>query len=108
MFTSDDPTKAAYSDRQKNPSHTSAKLFSNVQSIYELILPPLELHSLGAAFEMSHELSSLTLLNDVDDERLRKRLAYFKPINGTETDYSLMSLRNRTRSVNQYLTHWRY
>jgi tRNA G10 N-methylase Trm11 len=107
-FTSDDPTKAAYSDRQKNPSHTSAKLFSNVQFIYELILAQLELHSLGAAFEMSHGLSSFTLLNAVDDERLRKRLAYFKTINGTETDYSFISQKNRTRSVNQYLTHWMY
>lgn len=57
---------------------------------------------------MTDDLSNFTLLNIVDDERLRKRLAYFQTINGASTDYSFISRKNRTRSVNQYLTHWIY
>jgi predicted RNA methylase len=57
---------------------------------------------------MTDELSSFTLLNTVDDERLKRRLAYFETINGSSTDYSFISQKNRTRSVNQYLTHWMY
>jgi tRNA G10 N-methylase Trm11 len=99
---------ALHSDHQKHPSNGNAKLFSNVQFIYELILAQLELRSLGAAFKLTDEFSRFTLLNVVDDERLRRRLAYFETINGASSDYSLISRRNRTRSVNQYLTHWMY
>ena len=106
--TLDNQKTAPYSDQQKHASCGSAKLFNNVQFIYELILAQLELHSLGAVFEMSDELSSFTLLNTVDDERLRRRVAYFQTINGVSTDYSSISRKNRTRSVNQYLTHWMY
>jgi hypothetical protein len=107
-YTSDNPKTAPYSDQQKHTSRGSAKLFSNVQFIYELILAQLELRSLGAAFEMTDKLSSFKLLNIVDDQRLRRRLAYFHSINGASTDYSFISRKNRTRSVNQYLTHWIY
>jgi DNA methylase len=107
-YTTDNPKTAQYSDQQKYASRGSAKLFSNVQFIYELLLAQLELRSLGAAFVMTDELSSFTLLNTVDDERLKRRLAYFETINGSSTDYSFISQKNRTRSVNQYLTHWMY
>ena len=106
--TSDNPKTAPYSDEQKHPSLGSAKLFGNVQFIYELILAQLELQSLGAAFDMTDEFSSFTLLNVVNNERLRRRVAYFQTINGASSDYSLISRKNRTRSVNQYLTHWMY
>jgi len=43
-----------------------------------------------------------------DHEALRRRLAYFKSVNGTPTDYFHIIKRNRTRSLNQYLTHWIY
>ena len=95
-------------DDQKHPSNGSARLFSNVQFIYELILAQLELYSLGAAFKLTDEFSRFTLLNVIDDERLRRRVAYFQTINGASSDYSLISRKNRTRSVNQYLTHWMY
>jgi DNA methylase len=105
--TLENSTKAP-SDQQKHPSHSGARLFSNVQFIYELVLAQLELHSLGVTFEMTDELSIFKLLKSEDDERLRRRLAYFQTINGASTDYSFISQKNRTRSVNQYLTHWIY
>ncbi|MGZ8898428.1 MAG: TRM11 family SAM-dependent methyltransferase [Halobacteriota archaeon] len=101
-------TRAPYSDRKKNPPRGKATLFPNVQFIYELVLAQLELHSLSVAFEMDDELSGVTLLNIGDDERLKRRLAYFQTVNGEYTDYFYISQKNRTRSVNQYLTHWIY
>ena len=86
-----------------------ARLFENTQiHFYKLILAQLELRSLGAAFEMDDELSGVTRLNSGDDKRLKKRLAYFQTVNGENTDYAYISRKNRTRSVNQYLTHWIY
>ena len=85
-----------------------ARLFGNVQFIYELILAQLELRSLGAVFEMNDEFSSFSLLDVEDDERLKRQLAYFQTIRGENTDYVYISRKNRTRSVNQYLTHWIY
>lgn len=101
-------TRAPYSDRKKNPPRGKARLFPNVQFIYELVLAQLELHSLRIAFEMDDALSGVTLLNIGDDERLKRRLAYFQTVNGEYTDYFYISQKNRTRSVNQYLTHWIY
>jgi hypothetical protein len=100
--------RAPYSDRKKNPPNGKARLFPNVQFIYELVLAQLELHSLSVAFEMDDALSGVTLLNIGDDERLKRRLAYFQTVNGEYTDYFYISQKNRTRSVNQYLTHWIY
>jgi 16S rRNA G966 N2-methylase RsmD len=103
------------SDKLPNPAiasrleqRTRTKLFSNVQFIYELVLAQLELHSLGAAFEMTDEFSSFKLVSVEDEDRLRRRLAYFETVNGASTDYFHISRKNRTRSVNQYLTHWIY
>jgi SAM-dependent methyltransferase len=101
-------TRAPYSDRKKTPPRGKARLFPNVQFIYELVLAQLELHSLSVAFEMDDALSGVTLLNIGDDERLKRRLAYFQTVNGEYTDYFYISQKNRTRSVNQYLTHWIY
>lgn len=101
-------TRAPYSDRKKTPPRGKATLFPNVQFIYELVLAQLELHSLSIAFEMDDALSGVTLLNIGDDKRLKRRLAYFQTVNGEYTDYFYISQKNRTRSVNQYLTHWIY
>ncbi|MEM3611354.1 MAG: DNA methyltransferase [Thermoplasmata archaeon] len=48
------------------------------------------------------------LVETEDEEKLRKRLAYFKFVREAPTDYFQIVQRNRTRSVNQYLTHWIY
>ena len=99
---------ATNSEQQKNPSRSKARLFPNVQFIYEVVLAQLELRSLNATFEIDDDLSGVTLLNVRDSKQLKRRLAYFQTVNGERTDYSSISQKNRTRSVNQYLTHWIY
>jgi tRNA G10 N-methylase Trm11 len=94
--------------QEESQLRDQARLFGNVQFIYELILAQLELRSLGAVFEMTDGFSSFSLLDVEDDERLKRRLAYFQTIRGENTDYVYISRKNRTRSVNQYLTHWMY
>ena len=84
-------------------------LFDNVQFIYELALAQLELKSLGVKFEVTNGLREFRLLEDPEDvESLKRKLAYFKLIKGEYTDYFYIVKKNRTRSVNQYLTHWIY
>ena len=83
-------------------------LLDNVQFIYELALAQLELQSLGTQFEITNGLREFKLLDTKDDEELRRRLAYFKFVKDKYTDYFQTIQKNRTRSVNQYLTHWIY
>ena len=90
------------------PQDKQLILLDNVQFIYELALAQLELQSLGARFEVTNGLREFELLDTRDDEELRKRLAYFKFMKGQYTDYFQIIQKNRTRSVNQYLTHWIY
>lgn len=90
------------------PEAKQIELLDNVQFIYELALAQLELQSLGANFEITNGLREFKLLNSPDKEKLKKRLAYFKFVFGEPTDYFQIIKRNRTRSVNQYLTHWIY
>jgi tRNA G10 N-methylase Trm11 len=93
---------------EKLPEDKQLLLFDNVQFIYELALAQLELQSLGANFEVTNGLREFKLLETKDEEILRRRLAYFKFVKGKPTDYSQIIQKNRTRSVNQYLTHWIY
>ncbi|MEW6674703.1 MAG: DNA methyltransferase [Nitrospirota bacterium] len=83
-------------------------LLDNVQFIYELALAQLELQSFGVHFEVTNGLREFKLLEAKDEEKIRKRLAYFKFVKGKPTDYFQVIQKNRTRSVNQYLTHWIY
>ncbi len=83
-------------------------LLDNVQFIYELALAQLELQSLGVGFEVTNGLREFKLLETKDEDELRRRLAYFKFVKGKPTDYFQIIQKNRTRSVNQYLTHWIY
>lgn len=83
-------------------------LLDNVQFIYELALAQLELQALGASFKVTNGLREFQLLQAKDEERLIKRLAYFKSVKDKYTDYFQIIQKNRTRSVNQYLTHWIY
>ncbi len=89
-------------------SSYQAHLSNNVQFIYELILAELELRALGVTFHLDDALSTFTLDSIEDCDALRRRLAYFESVGGAKTDYSHISKRNQTRSVNQYLTHWIY
>ncbi len=90
------------------PKDKQLLLLDNVQFIYELALAQLELQSLGVNFEVTNGLREFKLLETKDEEMLRKKLAYFKFVKGKDTDYFQIIQKNRTRSVNQYLTHWIY
>jgi DNA modification methylase len=85
-------------------------LLDNAQFIYELSLAELELLALGADFEMTNGLREFKLKNKSKElnDNIIKRSAYFKTISKTFTDYFHIIQKNRTRSVNQYLTHWIY
>lgn len=87
---------------------TQLALLNNVQFIYELALAQLELEALGTRYEIDLGLRQFRLLDAADFELLRKRLAYFKVVKGKYSDYFHIIQSNRTRSVNQYLTHWIY
>jgi len=86
----------------------SAELIENVQFIYELALAELELEAFGVDFTVTNSLRDLVLRNPPDVDTLVRRLAYFKTIGHRTTDYYRLTRYNRTRSVNQYLTHWIY
>jgi len=90
------------------PQDNQLLLLDNVQFIYELALAQLELQSLGVNFEVTNSLREFKLLELKDEEVLRRKLAYFKFVKGKPTDYFQIIQKNRTRSVNQYLTHWIY
>ena len=83
-------------------------LLSNIQFIYELALARLELHALGADFQVVNNMRTFKVFNKVDEELLRHRLAYFERVGDKETEYYHLQKYNLTRSVNQYLTHWIY
>ncbi len=90
------------------PKDKQLLLLDNVQFIYELALAQLELQSLGVNFEVTNGLREFKILETRDEEELRRKLAYFKFVKGKPTDYFRIIQKNRTRSVNQYLTHWIY
>jgi len=90
------------------PRDRQLLLLDNVQFIYELALARLELQSLEAQFEVTNGLREFKLLDTKGEEELRRKLAYFKFVKGKYTDYFQIIQKNRTRSVNQYLTHWIY
>ncbi len=90
--------------------NSTLTLFNNVQFIYELTLAKLEITSFCPDFEISTDMRYFDLDGiDVDMlENIRCRVAYFQSVGGKETTYSQIISKNRTRSVNQYLTHWIY
>ena len=97
----------AYKEESKNTG-SELVLIDNVQFIYELALAQLELSSLGVKFRISNGLRNFKITAIEDEEKLVRRLAYFKSVRGKYTDYFKIIQKNRTRSVNQYLTHWIY
>ena len=90
------------------PKDKQLLLLDNVQFIYELALAQLELQSLGVRFEVTNGLREFKLIETKNEEELQKKLAYFKFVKGKPTYYFQIIQKNRTRSVNQYLTHWIY
>ena len=84
------------------------RLLRNVQFIYELALAKKELMAFGLDFHVANDFRMFEITTSADVGLLKKRLAYFKSINGVITDYYNIIKYNQTSSVNQYLTHWIY
>ncbi len=89
-----------------------AELFRHTQFIYELELAQWELQTLCGGYETNGDLRHFSF-DDVESGRskellLRQRTAYFAKVNGERSDYAILTARNRTRSPNQFLTHWIY
>ncbi len=84
------------------------KLLDNIQFIYELALARLELQSFNPDLKVTNDFREFELKDDGNFETIKKRLAYFKTINGDYSDYYYLQKYNQTKSVNQYLTHWIY
>jgi tRNA G10 N-methylase Trm11 len=88
--------------------NSDCNLLDNVQFIYELVLANLELKSLGAICEIDTLFRNFKILHASDYSSLLKRVAYCKNIGQKHTDYFEILKANRTKSINQYLTHWIY
>jgi tRNA G10 N-methylase Trm11 len=95
-------------EETEKASEWSAELIENVQFIYELALAELELEAFGVDFKVTNSLRGFVLRNPPNVDTLVRRLAYVKTIGHRTTDYYRLTRYNRTRSVNQYLTHWIY
>ncbi len=89
------------------PGGDIALLMPNVQFIYELALAQLELSAFGYEFLVENSMRRIRAWGG-DNEIFCRRAAYFQSIGDTETFYPHIVSRNRTRSINQYLTHWIY
>lgn len=85
-------------------------LLDNVQFIYEISLAELELRALGVDYEVTNGLREFKINNKSNEleKRILKKSSYFKSVEKNFTDYFQIIQKNRTRSVNQYLTHWIY
>jgi len=94
--------------RTQTEKSAELKLHENIQFVYELVLARKELEALGVAYELQDDLRTFTAERLPDPERLLKRSAYFASVDGRLSDYHFLQQYNRTRSVNQYLTHWIY
>jgi len=94
----------------KRSVNSDVTLLDNVQFIYELSLAQLELRALGVDFVATNGLREFRISNKLNelDEKLMKRTAYLKSVGKRFTNYFQVIQKNRTRSVNQYLTHWIY
>jgi len=84
------------------------KLLDNIQFIYELALARLELQSFYPDLKVTNDFREFEIKENTNLDILKRRLAYFKTINGEYSDYYYLQKYNQTKSVNQYLTHWIY
>jgi len=84
------------------------KLLDNIQFIYELALARLELQSFYPDLKVTNDFREFEIKENSNLDILKRRLTYFKTINGEYSDYYYLQKYNQTKSVNQYLTHWIY
>lgn len=84
------------------------KLFQNVQFIYELELSIMELDAFEVKYALTNELRNFIIKDIPNQDIVKNRTAYFEKVNNEDSIYKTIILKNRTKSVNQYLTHWIY
>ncbi len=84
------------------------ELLDNIQFIYELHLAEMELQSFSSDYIVTDGFRSFELKSDKYAPGMKRRVAYFKSINGELSDYYHLQKYNQTKSPNQYLTHWIY
>src|SRR5258708_1509483 len=96
---------------------TIISLQRNVQFLYEEHIARIELEAMGCTEYTRNESDWTQISARVNGEAslIRERSAYVGSLDGTPTVYSELirpnyqgGRFNRTRSVNQYLTHWIY
>lgn len=94
----------------ERPTQSATRLFPNIQFIYELELARWEFSCLTQIEVAGPHLRDFPAeeLSELDKAELRKRSAYLQTVEGEPTDYAALTARNRTRSPNQFLTHWIY
>lgn len=83
-------------------------LLDNIQFIYELNLAEMELKSFADKYNLSDDFRSFNIKSDDYASGMKRRVAYFKNVNGEYSDYYHLQKYNQTKSPNQYLTHWIY
>jgi len=83
-------------------------LLDNIQFIYELALARLELRSFEPGLKVTNDFREFEIKEVNNLKNLKSRLAYFKALDNTYTDYYYLQKYNQTKSVNQFLTHWIY
>lgn len=86
----------------------SAKLFWNVQFIYELELAKKELEAFNIRYKLKNNLRDIDITFLPDGTEFLDRAAYFEELGGKLSLYSKITKANVTKSLNQYLTHWIY
>lgn len=84
------------------------RLMNNTQFLYELRLAALEIEALSGGAKMDADLRTFHLRSDADTAPLLRQSAYAEEIDGSLSDYVRLVRYNRTRSFNQYITHWFY
>lgn len=118
LFDEEDLENLQYLNRNKKSSKSKEletkkdsqgfRLLRNVQFIYELALAKKELIAFSLDFHVANDFRVFEITIPPNIGLLKRRLAYFKSINGVITDYYHIIKHNQTSSVNQYLTHWIY
>ncbi len=95
---------------EENAVQNATRLFPNIQFIYELELARWEFSALTGIDGHGDNLRNFGG-SEIDCEStsyLKHRTAYLQQVQGEVTDYATLTSRNRTRSPNQFLTHWIY
>lgn len=86
-----------------------AHLDDKVQFVYEIAFAKRELLGLNVKTNIKlDDKIRFEIETPTNDQTLIKRLAHFKKIGNTKTEYSWIVSRNQKKSDNQFLTHWYY